>query len=688
MSYVLSSVRMAGELRKRPTPGPYSRPIGQDQSPDVGGGGGTAFLRGQVSGDNAGTTAAITLTLPGTTQVGDTVVLIQKNDWYTLAALATPTGTAVTGGTWVEKTDARYDGGSNVNHTKVWVGTVTTGGASTVISNWASPSGGDEERYAQAFVFIGAAPYDVGSTVAAASGTSWTAPSVTASTAGSYLLVSVGTDGTAGATNFTFPGSMTALTESDVSNTASYRSAYELLSSAGATGTRTVTLSNSHVGDITSLVVAPAATTTTYQGATNLTVGSTLTTDGTLEAAGAVDLSASASLISTPTPIAGAVTLTTAQSLTANSIRVVAGAVSLSATATLVSDGTGSGGGSTSLVITGVLGVGAQLTAFGAVALTTSQSLLLTPLLGGFGVASLSALPSLTVSSIRITSASVTLSVSGALSVSASQVMVASVGMVATGVLSVTAGSVIGNVSLVVGKTLSVAGTLQAFGAVSLSTVYSLSVSGARTTFGSVTLSAVPVLTVGVSVGITNGSVSLAALGTLSVNGIRVLNVTVGGVPLVAVGLLNVNGSTGSGGGTNLSATSTLLVSGVRVLFGAAQLNALPVISLGGITLGFATLVLNVNGVLVVAGVASRIGAVALVASSTITTQLFGIVVGAVALPIGVSLLFIDLFPEIDFGSIGGWSVGIGIHVDSRPYPRTRLSPSWTTVGTHVGSVH
>lgn len=212
----------------------------------------TDFLRGEVS-DWTVSNTSLTLTLPVTTQVGDLVVLVHTNDYFTLSYLTTPTGTAVT--TWAERTDARYDGGTNACHIKVWTGAVTTGGAATVIANYPPDW---EERYAHAFVFVDAA-YDAGVSTAQASSTTWNSGSVSATSADSYLIVSA-IGSAAGNTNFTFPGSMTALTEYDQSTFSTVRSGWEHLTASGSTGTRAIGLSPAISGATCSLVVKSTTT--------------------------------------------------------------------------------------------------------------------------------------------------------------------------------------------------------------------------------------------------------------------------------------------------------------------------------------------------------------------------------------------------------------------------------------------
>jgi hypothetical protein len=113
---------------------------------------------------------------------------------------------------------------------------------------------------------------------------------------------------------------------------------------------------------------------------------------------------------------------------------------------------------------------------------------------------------------------------------------------------------------------------------------------------------------VGVSVGITNGSALLSALGVLTAGGIRITNATV--VPLVATGSLSVNGLTGSGGSTNLIATSSLLVAGVAVRVSATQLTVLSTLAVNASVgaLGSVTLLVGIS--LSTDGVISRLGSV------------------------------------------------------------------------------
>lgn len=229
--------------------------------------GGTVFVRvrqsalppftvvGEASNSTSGSTGTtLTVNTPAGTAVGDTIVLIQQNDFYTLSNLGTPSGTAVT--TWTEDLGARYDGGSNQMHQKVWTGVVTTSGSQTVVAAVGSQ---DEEKYIQIIVLPGPGTYVIEDSVEEVEATSnpWVASGVTPISSASLMTVTAGTFGGSTA-DYTFPGSMTPLTEQDASF-ASWRSAYEYIGAAGATGTRSITLNATRQGLVTALAIAQAA---------------------------------------------------------------------------------------------------------------------------------------------------------------------------------------------------------------------------------------------------------------------------------------------------------------------------------------------------------------------------------------------------------------------------------------------
>lgn len=202
--------------------------------------------------DTANNSGALNLTA-STAQVGDTIILIVANDWHDAASLLTPTGTAVT--TW----NLRHtmDGGTDDTHAKVWEGTVTTAGG-TVVTNWGTAAP-DEERYAGIWVTPDGAFDVAASTDSDTAATSHVAPSVTPSTNPALLICLFGTGGSS--TDYTSPGTLTFYTERDVTPFATFRAAFEDLTSTSATGTRTVTSAANFTWFAVSVVLKSTAAT-------------------------------------------------------------------------------------------------------------------------------------------------------------------------------------------------------------------------------------------------------------------------------------------------------------------------------------------------------------------------------------------------------------------------------------------
>lgn len=418
------------------------------------------------------------------------------------------------------------------------------------------------------------------------------------------------------------------------------------------------------------------------QGAVSLPATATLTAPATLNEVAAVNLPATATLSAQPAPIAGAVSLTTSQSLTADGLVSKPGAATLTATATLTAAATLIASASVSLASTATLSATGTLTAQAAVSLSAAATLSLGIVETEFASVSLSAGASLTAAAKLTEFAAVSLSAVPTLTAAATLTAFGAVSLVVGKTLTVDVGAVGGSVNLTTAQSLVAGAALNEFAATSLTATGVLSVSGLRTTFGSVTLSAVPVLTSAVSVRITQGTTSLAALSTLSVGGIAILNVS---VPLVATGGLNVNGTTGSGGGTNLGMVCTLSVNGIRTVFGAAQLNALSNLSLNAFLTELAAVALGASGALSVNGTVIKLGTVALTASAALVLQPAVVQFGSVALVVLPVFQYVELFPTVVFGPVGNWSVG-GIHPNSRQ-PQQSVTSGWSTGGIHVGSV-
>jgi hypothetical protein len=184
----------------------------------------------QDAGNN---TSQITFTLGAGTLTTDTLVLFHSDNFYTAADLLTPTGTAAS--TWTLR--LTRDNGTNEHHIKVWTAPVTTGGASTVVTNSTNV---DNERYAAVFVLQSSPEFDTAAGAGDTSGSpNYVAPSVTPTAGKTDDLLLCGW--ATGLTTFSMPGGMTAYTERDVGGAASYIVASEQLVSDAATGTRTAT---------------------------------------------------------------------------------------------------------------------------------------------------------------------------------------------------------------------------------------------------------------------------------------------------------------------------------------------------------------------------------------------------------------------------------------------------------------
>lgn len=187
---------------------------------------------------------------------GDVLLLICVNDFYALANLTSPTGTAVT--TW--GLQGSGDGGTNHNHFKAWTGSVTTN-TGTVLTNW-STAAPDEERYAALLRFPSGTSFDGSAfTGPGTSSTTQPAPSVTATSGQTDdMLICVWTvDGGTGSSTYSPPGSMTGGTTRSLSPFFSGLAAWEQLASA-TSGTRTPTVGTAHTWDAFSVLMKNAGT--------------------------------------------------------------------------------------------------------------------------------------------------------------------------------------------------------------------------------------------------------------------------------------------------------------------------------------------------------------------------------------------------------------------------------------------
>jgi hypothetical protein len=282
-------------------------------------------------------------TLGAGTQVGDLVVVIQVNNFYTAANLTTPTGTAVS--SWTLR--HTMDGGTNDCHVKVWTGAVSTGGAQTVDTNWTTT---DEERFVAVFVISGGAAYaDAQSADTDTTSTNFVAPSVTpaAGSTDNVLLCAWGHQG-GGDINLTVPGSMTAYTEVDYVTTCTYRAASEAYASSSVTGTRTATGSAARDGFGVAVIVSASTTTTIDAPLWSRSPGLSFAPGRSFpppwlgtDSATAATLTGDAVLVATATITTdGAVTALTGATLAATATVSPAGSLTLATGATLASTAT------------------------------------------------------------------------------------------------------------------------------------------------------------------------------------------------------------------------------------------------------------------------------------------------------------------------------------------------------------
>lgn len=211
----------------------------------------------QTAGTNSGTNTH-TFTLGSATATTDTLVVVHANDWGVLADVTSPTGTAAS--TWTSQLS--FDGGTNTSHIKVFTAPVTTAGAQTVIGNQSGP---DADWFAAVWVLQGGPTWDGGVTSNAAAGSiSWPAASVTpVSGQTDDLLFNVWTNNDSGSAVWnvsSYPGApFSGFTEVDVGTFCTFAGGTEQLSSASATGTRTLTTSSATAWCAVSFVMKATA---------------------------------------------------------------------------------------------------------------------------------------------------------------------------------------------------------------------------------------------------------------------------------------------------------------------------------------------------------------------------------------------------------------------------------------------
>lgn len=380
---------------------------------------------------------------------------------------------------------------------------------------------------------------------------------------------------------------------------------------------------------------------------------------------------------------AGSATLSVASSLTANAVRTTnavaalnaVGALSVSAALVAVAEVNLTAPvtlSASALVPSGgtVLAAGSSLsvlgirTTIGVATLSIVVVLSSAANLGAFSVVNLVSNVALSSAGVRITSGVVFLSSTTSLVAGAFLTTTGVTTLVATPVLTAFLGPPGLGIILTVGKTLTVGGL--------------------RATSGSVSLSAVPVLMTAVTVGITQGVVTLSTLSTLSVSGTRI---TSGALSLSATAVLIANALSGNTGSANLASAHSLLVNGILTKLGAAQLNSTSSLSILSTMQGFGLVDLTTTAQLLAgASAVIKVGAITLLASTGLSAGIVRQSAGALSLLANALLQFIEVFPTVVFSVKKFAWVSGGIHVDPPRLPvRTGVS-GWTTDGIRTES--
>lgn len=199
-------------------------------------------IRSITTNTNSGSSTTIAVTTsesPSATQVGDLVIVVHANDYFTLADMPTPTATGSPTLTSIVNADA----GSLTAHIKTWYYYANTAGAQTVS---VTESGlADEEKSLAVYVLSGAAassPIDgtPASNVNASAVTSQVCNAVTTTNADSYVITAIGSGGGAASSAYAPPGDITEQYDIRVGG-GSWCGGIKQLSASGSTGTFTWT---------------------------------------------------------------------------------------------------------------------------------------------------------------------------------------------------------------------------------------------------------------------------------------------------------------------------------------------------------------------------------------------------------------------------------------------------------------
>lgn len=196
-------------------------------------------VRSVTVGTDTGASATVAATTPTTTQVGDLLVVGYSNDFYTLAAMGTPTCTGSP--TLTAVTSGTADGGSGEGHIKTYTAVANTAGANTVTVTETGTH--DEEKAMVIYVLTGAdttTPVDAAANlVGTPINDNQNAPSASPATSDA-LLICFNNSGPSGNSAYGTPAPMTEQYEIHVGGMSGV-GATEQLAASGATGVRTFT---------------------------------------------------------------------------------------------------------------------------------------------------------------------------------------------------------------------------------------------------------------------------------------------------------------------------------------------------------------------------------------------------------------------------------------------------------------
>lgn len=436
-------------------------------------------IRGTTPATTISTGNPISLTLTGTRQpqTGDQLVIICCNDFYALSNITTPTvGGSTTGVTAI--TGASADGGTNNAHAKAFIYSVASTGDLTVAQTETGTT--DEDKGLVVYVLSGANGVDVaaGNSSSGAAVTNHDAPSVSPTSSDAYLICHDNSGGGSSSSAYTPPSGMTEVYDTQVGGI-SMTGAVLQLSSSGATGTKTFTVSGSLQYCTLSIAIKTAAGGSTVNGSASLTGA------GTLTAVASVRIPGSAALT-------GAGTLGAAASVRVPGAASPTGAGILTAAATVTVPGAASMAGA------GSLAAAATVTVLGAAVLTGAGTLAASSGSTVAGGASLAGAGSLTAAaSVRIPGAAA-LAGAGTLAAAGTARVSGAAALAGTGVLTANSGSAVAG-----SAALADTGTLAASGLVLIP--------------GGALLAGTAVLAAGSSTRI-SGTAALVAAGVLTAN--------------------------------------------------------------------------------------------------------------------------------------------------------------------------